>query len=71
MVRVRAWSLRFISNCRKENNYRETGELSVEEVSDAEKDIFRESQSTEMKEEIKQLRKRKLNKISNKFLMMN
>ena len=60
LVRIRAWFLRFFSNCRRENNQRQIGELTSEERLDAEMKIFHQSQQSDMKEEIEKITKGKL-----------
>ena len=51
LLRVRAWVHRFVNNCGKPLEERSSGELSSQEISDAETDIIKEAQQEAFQEE--------------------
>lgn len=55
LLRVRAWVHRFVNNCGKLPEERSSGELSSQEISDAETDIIKEAQQVAFQEEYKAL----------------
>ena len=63
LVRVTAWVIRFISNCRSKREDRIGTELSVEELSDSELSIISSMQEKSFQSEFEALRKDK--KLSN------
>ena len=52
-TRVLAWIQRFVSNCKLSGNYRELGELRVDEITEAETKIIKTMQQNEFAEEYK------------------
>jgi len=67
LIRVVAWTLRFIDNCRKENKLNQT-ELSAEEMSDAEYQVIKEMQRKAFKGEYQSLVNHKQLPTSSKLL---
>ena len=63
LVRVTAWVVRFISNCRSKRSDRIGTELSVEELRDSELSIIQSTQEKSFQSEFEDLRKEK--KLSN------
>jgi len=57
LLRVRAWVLRFILNCRKENLQRDQGDLSKSELDECELRIFKEEQEKYYQKEMECLRR--------------
>ena len=55
LIKVRAWILRFVSNCRKEEVQRRRNHLTEEEVKESEFRVFREDQRKYFVEEINML----------------
>ena len=59
LTRVRAWVNRFIRNCKATPYSRIVGELSPEEIRDAENEIIMQAQSEAFSEDIQALQKEK------------
>lgn len=59
LVRVRSWVKRFIKNCKAPNDQCTMEKLTASELADTEKDIIKEAQREEFKEEIIALTSRK------------
>ena len=55
LLRVRTWGHRFVNNCGKPPEERSSGELSSQEISDAETDMIKEAQHEAFQEEYKAL----------------
>ena len=71
LTRIRAWVQRFLANCRRENNQRHVGELTSEEILDAELKIFHQAQHSDMKEEIETIKKGQLAELRPEIFPMN
>ena len=59
LIRITAWVTRFTDNCRKTEDERQTGELTVDELSDSEDSLIMMLQSNSFQTEIDALRKDK------------
>ena len=71
LLRVRAWVHRFLNNCGMPPEERGSGELSSQEISDAETDIIKEAQQEAFQEEYKALANFKSVPQNSKLLSLN
>lgn len=69
LVRVLAYVLRFITNCRSKMNARALGILNIDEISDAEHALIRQAQHDSFRVELKQLKKGSVNSNSSLFII--
>ena len=71
LLRVRAWVHRFLNNCGMPPEEKSSGELSSQEISDAETDIIKEAQQEAFQEEYKALANFKSVPQNSKLLSLN
>jgi len=71
LLRVRAWVHRFVNNCGTPPEERSSGELSSQEISDAETGIIKEAQQEAFQEEYKALVNFKFVPQNSKLLSLN
>ena len=71
LIRVSAWVMRFIENCKVKKESRMQGPLTVDEIGDRVKDIIRETQKDCFRNEYECLRKGKEIPASSKLLKLN
>ena len=71
LLRVRAWVHRFLNNCGMPPDEWSSGELSSQEISDAETDIIKEAQQEAFQEEYKALANFKSVRQNSKLLSLN
>ena len=71
LVRTRAWVSRFVHNCRATADHKLEGELSCEELEDAELAILRATQNQAFPEELRSLRAKKPISSTSKLAAMN
>ena len=70
LVRVNAWVMRFVDNCRLPKELRDSGELSVDEIYDSEVKIVRVMQKEEFTTEYRSLTKKKTLSTSSRILSL-
>lgn len=70
-VRVHAWVIRFIENCRVKKDERKSGPLKVSEIEDSRTEIIKDTQRKYFIEEYNRLRKNVNVNISSKLVKLN
>lgn len=71
LVRVSAWVIRFIENCKSKKDERITGALTATEIEDRMKDIIKETQREYFSDEFKSLSQKKPLPSNSKLIKLN